>query len=671
MTRAIAFYDLDIGRTPSINYVSSESLLLDSPSTSHNISSVRKERCSYFSDSINLPWTVDVARSNSLYGLCLCVHWNSKKTIVNDHDVAYWLKRNIPDFPFCLCLTHALTLSVDSRGTEALSTELERDWESRGLESIVLPCLTNLNYIQISNKPLIVVWHQSQPDNLKDQASYWRDLCRGAGIGEIFLAVVYSTDSINPSLFGFDAVIESPPVCRQDSEKYALSYVRLMKSSSHRYLANQSYTFFPTVTLPLDLSLQASHRHHYLITYGASIESYERWLIAACESAKTTSSSHPEHDLIFIHSWNKLTDKSFGNSNLRSRLNYIRVTHNVLTPIALDATKHHSMANDFVRQAIQPENYAVIIHAYYLDIFSSFLPLLHDCFDLGLRLYITCPHENVAKAQKLLAGQCLPFHIFPYDNRGRDILPFLQVLPHVIEAGHRYVIKIHTKRSTHRADGDKWLADLTKDLIGREALIAIERRFAESSRLGIIGPSGNVLSTNLYLGSNLFHIKKLLRRLDISYEAFLRGLFVAGSMYAAKAEALLPLCECRISPNEFEDEAAQVDGTIAHAIERIVSVAAEKNGFTTESVDPELADDFQYAVQTTLAEAQMAEVKAEAGACPFDPTGIPTSIALSHNNNFTGWIEQPSEGQRVSSFFELRGWCFIPRENPICALMAR
>ena len=61
--------------------------------------------------------------------------------------------------------------------------------------------------------------------------------------------------------------------------------------------------------------------------------------------------------------------------------------------------------------------------------------------------------------------------------------------------------------------------------------------------------------------------------------------FVAGTMFYARVSALQPLLNLSIDEDEFEQEAGQVDGTLAHAIERTFSIgliAVEKKLVATD-----------------------------------------------------------------------------------------
>ncbi len=60
-----------------------------------------------------------------------------------------------------------------------------------------------------------------------------------------------------------------------------------------------------------------------------------------------------------------------------------------------------------------------------------------------------------------------------------------------------------------------------------------------------------------------------------------RESFVAGSMFWFRPSALQNLYQLFVQGLEFEPELGQVDGTIAHAIERIVCIAAKAAGMST------------------------------------------------------------------------------------------
>lgn len=63
-------------------------------------------------------------------------------------------------------------------------------------------------------------------------------------------------------------------------------------------------------------------------------------------------------------------------------------------------------------------------------------------------------------------------------------------------------------------------------------------------------------------------------------------LFVAGSMYWAKPDVLSPLHALYNEGVEFEPELGQVEGTMAHAIERIIGIAARSRKYGIKEFGP-------------------------------------------------------------------------------------
>jgi O-antigen biosynthesis protein len=108
--------------------------------------------------------------------------------------------------------------------------------------------------------------------------------------------------------------------------------------------------------------------------------------------------------------------------------------------------------------------------------------------------------------------------------------------------------------------------------------------FDAHPRLAAIGPAGMVLRSTYYWGvrdnalSNRRHVRSLAARLGMHVEDE-DFYFVAGSMFWVRPEALAGLLALALSDDDFEREAGQVDGTMAHAMERFLGLLIRSNGF--------------------------------------------------------------------------------------------
>ena len=178
---------------------------------------------------------------------------------------------------------------------------------------------------------------------------------------------------------------------------------------------------------------------------------------------------------------------------------------------------------------------------------------------------------------------------------GRDILPFIKAIPLLESLKPEFIIKMHTKKSTHRIDGQEWFNGLANNLISidgyRSCLDLLSNR-----EIGSVAPSGNLVPSTLYIGSNINHIINLLARFNGAMDEFLTSNFVAGSMFICRFELIDFLKTLRLDESDFECEAGQVDGTIAHAIERILSYGLYKHAkLKTVSIDGMVEENFAFA----------------------------------------------------------------------------
>jgi lipopolysaccharide biosynthesis protein len=231
---------------------------------------------------------------------------------------------------------------------------------------------------------------------------------------------------------------------------------------------------------------------------------------------------------------------------------------------------------------------AVVLHLFYLDLWSEIgrrLAAIEEPFDL----IVSVPGDRRDEAARMIQADVAAAQVIGVENRGRDIAPFLLLLGSGRLDRYDYLCKIHGKKSPHRDDGNEWRRDLMGDLLGSPETTHLLAWLDAHPDVGMIGPSGRrVAGDSRRWGSNETQARAMAKRAGIA-EADIRVDFFAGSMFWCRRAALAPLQALKVTLADFEPEENQIDGTLAHAIERLFLLAAGHAGFAALETQAVLA----------------------------------------------------------------------------------
>ena len=224
---------------------------------------------------------------------------------------------------------------------------------------------------------------------------------------------------------------------------------------------------------------------------------------------------------------------------------------------------------------------AIVVHLFYTDSWGYFSEKLKLLDKASFDLFVTLPKHNTEFTDEIYKS--FPnAHVIIVPNKGRDVLPFIKIIPIIKNAGYKYVLKIHSKKSKHRKDGAEWLSDMVEKLIpndagARNAII----NNLQKEDTGIIGPSKHYLSFAVNYRQNWNHTKNILNRIyDKKQTAFVKKNyldygFFAGTMFWARVDALDQIIKQEFDVGNFEKEKGQIDCTFAHALERVFCIVPE------------------------------------------------------------------------------------------------
>lgn len=231
-----------------------------------------------------------------------------------------------------------------------------------------------------------------------------------------------------------------------------------------------------------------------------------------------------------------------------------------------------------MKAASDPMRVGAILHLFYEDLWPEMAQYLGRIPSLE-RLYVSIRESAPRGLEGEIAAAFPDALVRRLPNRGRDVLPFLQWLDVAAQEGIALVCKVHTKRSPHLPEGEAWRRDMLEKLLGSGQVVReIVSSFAADPSLGIVGPAGHVVPSSFFWERNAARVEALCLRMgfDVRAVAFR---YVAGSMFWARVDALLPLLHLALRDEEFEAEAGLADGTLAHALERCFPIAAMIGGY--------------------------------------------------------------------------------------------
>lgn len=508
-----------------------------------------------------------LAREYGISAFCFYFYWFGGKTLL-ETPLRNWLNDKSIDLEFCLCWANEKwTRTWDGRGDEILIDQQHSPEDDIAFIEYVAEYMRDPRYLRVDGKPMLLVYRPGLFPDMAATALRWRRWCRDNGVGDIHLAYVQSFERPDPAEIGFDAAVEFPPnlspvnpvtghnLINPDFAGSVLDWTGLAEESRQRVLP--SYILYRGITPGWDNEARRPARGR--VYQGASPLGFGDWLsrLVRDEPARDAPDSP-----IFVNAWNEWAEGA------------------VLEPDA-----HHGHAYlEAVRQALKsrgrwrPEEGAcAILHAWHLEELREVLNALRASAQ-PWRLLVTTTSERARWVESLLQETGWAFRILIAENRGRDILPFLRAAYRLLLEGEDVVLKLHTKRSDHRIDGEEWRRQLLHRLLDRDRVAHILAAFDQDQTLGQIGPEGHLLRATLYSGGNSRWLALLRDRMAMKEDSG-DDEFFAGSMFWVRLRSLAPLFECGLAETDFEEERGQLDGTLAHAIERIMGSVTVSQGY--------------------------------------------------------------------------------------------
>lgn len=537
---------------------------------------------------------VRLAKQHGIYGFCFYYYWFSGKRLM-EKPIDLFLADKTIKFPFCLCWANEnWTRRWDGKDEDVLIKQKYQDKDPSRFIIDLKKYLVDSRYIRIGGKPVILVYDPDSIPNFGDVVGEWREVAKKDGIGEI---LIWSKNKIADHDFKnadyVDGEFDFAPtghgnffngaIVDSENGRDILDYQKIVSNAFSERIYSEHVPikpFYYSCTMGWDNSPRRKNDFFMLDNY--SPESFYLWLSLVIETTKLKLPSNQR--FVFINAWNEWAegaylepDKKYGYTNINAASKAIYgLPYNLDGVVILDRKSP--------RELISDKKIAIQVHVFYLDIFEELIEYLEKIpfeFDLYISVNSNYKRDVVSKMIKNKKTHIKDVTIEVFDNIGRDVLPMLKQLSNCYSE-YDIIGHFHTKKTVAESFGNLWREHIYKNLLG--STDNIEKIFAlfGDQKLGLIAPTDYfVVPHELTLGSNFKIANDLIDRMGLKKikTSNERIKFPVGTMFWARTDAIAKLFSLNLSEKDFPEESGQADGTMAHAIERLLGIVTEQNGY--------------------------------------------------------------------------------------------
>lgn len=223
---------------------------------------------------------------------------------------------------------------------------------------------------------------------------------------------------------------------------------------------------------------------------------------------------------------------------------------------------------------------AVFVHIFYIhrwDITSHYLCNINLDFDL----FISCPEDHLPSLKKII--DLYPnVKVVPTENRGMDVLPFLNVVRDYELWNYDAVLKLHTKND--KSEIGKVLGEiLLEGVLGTKELVdKVLKELFSNNEIGMVGPECMYRSAPKLMKPNQAKVERILGAIPTNWPREEWG-FIAGTMFwihGSLLEKLMTNYDGIVNDVYIDDNIAFTggDGSWAHAMERVFGLLPKLSG---------------------------------------------------------------------------------------------
>ena len=541
---------------------------------------------------------IELAKTYGVSGFCFHYYWFAGKRLLETPIETFLADRTAAaDFPFMLCWANEnWTRRWDGDESDVLMKQEHGPEDNKNVFEDLCRYFRDPRYRKIDGKPVLVIYRPAIMPDVKAMVEQWRELAVEAGFPGIYLVATTAFGFTDPGAIDFDAICEFPPhgvVAGEITEEVSLlnptfsghvyQYDDVVDDCIGRLQAQEpaKTAYFPGVMASWDNEARKPGRGN--VFWGATPARFAYWLKSAVEWSRKTQRASER--LVFINAWNEWGEGTYLEPDRQLGYAYLSAVSSV-------REEEHTGAKEALEsiaakiQKAKTSDTAVCLHLFYEDLIEEFASAIKTLQgEVKVDVILSIPSTWDAAAANLAIKLIKPVRVVVSTNRGRDVWPFLQVLKVVNAMGYAYGCKMHSKKSAHLSRGEDWRRGLIKGLLGPTAARQAIQILKSSRGIGMVAPTSTIMTLDggAVMQDNRTWVDAISSQLAITDIDGAK--FVAGTMFWFRAEALADLGRLSFDEDSFGPELGAIDGTLAHAFERMFGPIVKNSGFDIETYD--------------------------------------------------------------------------------------
>lgn len=528
---------------------------------------------------------IELARLHGIHGFCFYYYWFAGKRLL-EKPVNMFLsqKGEAFNFPFCLCWANEnWTRRWDGAEHEVLIAQDHSTEDNTNVFDDLLTYFRDDRYIKIDGKPVILVYRPTIIPNVDAMIVDWQKLAEKAGLPGLYIVTTNSFGYDHPDEHGFDGLCEFPPhgvvvanitesldKMNADYDGNVYDYGDVVEFEAKKLSAvrkkgrGTKAAYFPGVMTAWDNEARKPTKGNVFNNSTPAL--YREWLTQAAET--TIQINEPDQRFVFINAWNEWAEGAYLEPDRKFGYAYLAATADVVRELSADKAALAILAKTHNKKRRAADT-VICLHIFYPSMIEEFAELLANARKhLDFDVIATVPDIWSLDDAKKVIKSLKPIRFLPMPNRGRDVAPFLAALKQGSKLGYKTGCKIHSKKSPQHLTGDAWRHRLTNGLLSSNALKAIKNSFLDAPEIALAAPVTEFMAADEHsMHNNLEQSKEILKNVNAG-DALIEE-FVAGTMFWFRFRALEPFNQAGFDSEDFGPELGQIDGTLAHAFERV------------------------------------------------------------------------------------------------------